>query len=106
MIQEGDKIYEIEYDNNRFTDVNKRHIRSYIIKEFKSGIIYVKGTAWKIPFENIGHSYFLSKQACIMGAIKNNLKASFLTEDVEAISETCQEVRALCRMLMRIENKE
>ena len=104
MIKPGDKIWEIEYDNHPFNDKNKRHIRSHTVKEYKDGIIFIKGTAWKIPFEEIGKgSYFLSRRACIMGAIKNNLKGAVRCDDTESISEMIKEVSCLCRMLKKYE---
>lgn len=106
MISEGDQIWEIEYEDKPFAEVSKRHIRSHPIKEYKQGIIYVKGTVWEIPFEEIGNNYYLSKQACIAGAIRNNLKAALENyDDHEQVMMVCREIISLCKMLDKTESQ-
>lgn len=106
MIKQGTKIYEYEYESKPFSTVKaKIKIHTRTVEKFEDGIIYIKGTEWRIPFEEIGENYFLSKEALLMRAIRNNLKGALDITDTETIIELCKEVRSLCKRLDRLNEK-
>jgi len=100
MIKEGDKIWEVEYLGGF---EKKRSIRSYKIKEVKDGKIFVSGTAWEIPIEQIGETYYLSKESAIIGAIRNNARPLLRTTEWEEAKDLSAEVGRLSTMLKSIQ---